>query len=71
MRQIGGVFLAWLGEPFRSSFSADELLSLLAGFGFSVVQDDDLARIATGLSADFADMTPFLKAMRIATAERR
>ena len=71
IRQVGGFFLGWLGEPFRSSFTADEMRALLAGFGFAVVEDDDLARIATGLSAEFAEEAPLLKDVRIATAQRR
>jgi hypothetical protein len=45
--------------------------TLLAGFGFAVVQDDDLARIATGLFAESAEAAPLQKDVRIATAERR
>jgi hypothetical protein len=71
IRRLGGFFVGWLGEPFRSAFTADEMLTLLAGFGFTVVQDDGLAGIATRLSAELADMTRLLKAVRIATAERR
>ena len=71
LRHLFGFFLRWVGEPFRSWFTAGEMLTLLAGFGFAVVQDDDLARIATTLSADFADMARILKAMRIATADKR
>ena len=70
-RHLLGFFLRWVGEPFRSWFTAEEMLSLLAGFGFAVVQDDDLARIATTLSADFAAMARILKSMRIATADKR
>jgi methyltransferase (TIGR00027 family) len=71
IRQMFGVFLRRLGEPFRSAFTADEMRTLLDRFGFTVVQDDDLVRIATRLSVEFADTTPILKAMRIATAKRR
>jgi methyltransferase (TIGR00027 family) len=71
LRQVGGVFLGRLGEPFRSAFTADEMLTVLAGFGFAVVQDDDLASIATRLSAELADTKRFLKDVRIVTAERR
>jgi methyltransferase (TIGR00027 family) len=71
IRWIGGFFLRRLGEPFRSAFTADEMLTLLAGFGFTVVQDDDLPTIATRLSTEFADTTRLLKDMRIVTAERR
>jgi len=66
-----GCRLGWLGEPFRSSFTADEMYTLLAGFRFIIVQDDDLARIATGLSAELGETTRLVKDMRIATAERR
>ncbi len=71
IRQMGGFLLGLLGEPFRSSFTADEMRTLLAGFGFAVVQDDDLARIATGLSAELAEAARLVKDVRIATAERR
>ena len=71
IRQMGGFFLGWVGEPFRSAFTANEMDTLLAGFGFAVVQDDDLASIATGMSAEFADTARLLQDMRIATAERR
>jgi methyltransferase (TIGR00027 family) len=71
IRQMSGFFLGWLGEPFRSAFTTDEMQRLLAEFGFIVVQDDDVARIATRLSAEFADVARFLRDMRIATAEKR
>jgi len=70
IRRIGGVLLGLLGEPFRSSFNAQEMRTLLAGFAFTVVEDEDLSTIALRLSAAFADMTRILKDMRIATAER-
>jgi len=47
------------------------MYTLLAGFRFIIVQDDDLARIATGLSAELGETTRLVKDMRIATAERR
>jgi methyltransferase (TIGR00027 family) len=71
IRKVVGIVLGWLGEPFRSSFTADGMRTLLAGFGFTVVQDDDLASIATRLSAASAKETRLLQDMRIATAERR
>jgi methyltransferase (TIGR00027 family) len=71
VRQVGGFILRRLGEPFRSAFTAGEMLTLLAGFGFTVVNDDDLATIATRLSATFADTTRILQSVRIATAQRR
>ncbi|MDR3685540.1 MAG: class I SAM-dependent methyltransferase [Coriobacteriia bacterium] len=71
IRQLGGFVLGWLGEPFRSSFTADAMRMLLAGRGLAVLQDDDLATIATGVSADFAEGARLLKDVRIAIAERR
>jgi methyltransferase (TIGR00027 family) len=71
IRQTVGVFLRLVGEPFRSAFTADEMHSLLAGFGFSVIQDDDLSTIANRLSAALAGTSRLLRDMRIATAERR
>jgi len=69
IRKLFGIYLRRLGEPFRSAFTADEMLAMLAKFGFTVVQDDDLAKIAAGMSAEFADMVRILKPMRIATAQ--
>ena len=69
--EIAGFLLRLVGEPFLSAFTADQMRTLLARFGFTVVQDDDLATIATSLSAEFADASMFLKDMRIVTAQRR
>jgi hypothetical protein len=44
---------------------------LLSGFGLAVIQDDDLARIAAGLSAEFAKEARLFKDVRIVTAQRR
>ena len=60
------------GCPIQSAtIQTHEMHTLLAGFSFTVVQDDDLASVATGLSAEFAEATRLHKNMRIATAERR
>ena len=71
IRKIFGIYLRRLGEPFRSAFTADEMLALLSRFGFTIVQDDNLAKIATRMSDEFADMARILMPMRIATAKRR
>lgn len=71
IRQAVGLLLRLVGEPFRSTFTADDMRTLLTGFDFTVVRDDDLARIGTALSAEFADATLVLKDMRIVTAKRR
>ncbi len=71
IRQMVGVLLRFVGEPFRSAFTEGEMQALLAGFGFTVLQDDDMATVGTTLSAEFADTARILKAMRIVTAQRR
>ncbi|HET7539219.1 MAG TPA: class I SAM-dependent methyltransferase [Polyangiaceae bacterium] len=52
VRAAAGFALGLIGEPFRSAFSAEQMRTLLAGFGFSVVHDHDLAYIATRLGTD-------------------
>jgi methyltransferase (TIGR00027 family) len=71
LRKAVGLLLRFVGEPFRSAFTADDMRRLLAEFELAVVQDDDLAKIAAGLSAKFADAAFFLKDMRVVTAVRR
>jgi methyltransferase (TIGR00027 family) len=71
VRRAVGLILRLVGEPFRSAFTADDMRNLLAGFGFAVVEDEDLARISTKLSNELGDERNFLKAMRIVTADRR
>jgi hypothetical protein len=50
IRHVAEFLLRLVGEPFLSAFTADEMRTLLAGFDFTVVQDDDLAKIATSLN---------------------
>ncbi|HMA96202.1 MAG TPA: SAM-dependent methyltransferase, partial [Polyangiaceae bacterium] len=71
IRRMSGFFLGRMGEPVRSAFTADEMSTLLAGFSFTVVQDDDLPRIANRLLTGFGKATRLLQDMRIATAERQ
>src|SRR5262245_41488904 len=67
IRQMVGFFLRWVGEPFRSSFTADEMRALLASSGFAVVKDDDLATITSNVSTAEAKL---LEDMRIVVARR-
>ncbi len=71
IRKMAGVYLRRIGEPVRSAFTANEMRALLAGFGFTVVEDDDLATIATRMSDELTGAEQFVKALRIATADRR
>jgi methyltransferase (TIGR00027 family) len=57
-------------EPQRSFFRAPALRTLLAGYGFTVVRDQDLVDIARSLSADTTAMGPFPRAGRVAVAQR-
>jgi hypothetical protein len=59
-----------VGEPLRSVFTAGQMRTLFARFGFDVVQDEDIPAIAAKLSADLAQATRFVKHLRIATAVR-
>ena len=71
VRKTVGLLLSLVGEPFRSAFTAEDMRSLLAGFGFTVLEDEDLARLGARLSSDIDSENLFLKSMRIVTAERR
>ena len=67
IRQMVGFALRWVGEPFRSSFTVDEMRALLARSGFAVVKDDDLATITSNVSPAEARL---LEDMRIVVARR-
>jgi methyltransferase (TIGR00027 family) len=68
LRTAVGLALGLIGEPFLSAFSAEQIRTLLAGFGFAVVQDDDLEHIAAGLGANPVRM---FKDVRLVIAEQR
>jgi methyltransferase (TIGR00027 family) len=71
VRRLVGLVLRLVGEPFRSAFSAEEMRSLLAKFGFTVVQDRDLATIAASLWPELGGERRLLKDVRIVTADLR
>jgi hypothetical protein len=60
-----------VGEPLRSAFTPGAMRALLAGHGFDVLLDEDVAAIGARLSHDVAVATRPMKHMRIATAARR
>jgi len=68
LRKAVGLVLGLIGEPFRSAFSAGQMRSLIEGFGFSVLHDDDLASIATRLATDPSRL---FKDVRLVSAELR
>ena len=69
LRLIGPV-VRRLGEPLRSSFTADKMRTLLAKYGFRVVWDADLPTIGGAMSAEIAQATRRWKHLRIVTADR-
>jgi O-methyltransferase involved in polyketide biosynthesis len=70
VRRAVGFLLSRLGEPFRSAFTQEQMLELLARFGFTVLRDEDLGSIGARLSPELVDKSGVLKAMRIVSAER-
>lgn len=68
IRKAAGLVLGLIGEPFHSAFSAEQIRTLLAGFGFSVVHDDDLACIATRLATESSRL---FEDVRLLSAELR
>jgi methyltransferase (TIGR00027 family) len=51
VRKAAGLVLGLIGEPFHSTFSAAQMRTPLAGFVFSVQQDDELSTLARRLGA--------------------
>jgi methyltransferase (TIGR00027 family) len=70
MLKLVGAMVRRMGEPLRSTFTADAMGALLAKHRFAVVRDDDLHAIGAALSDDVARATKMMKHMRIATADR-
>lgn len=70
MLRIVGLAVRRLGEPLRSSFTADAMRALLARYHFNVVRDEALPAIGAALSDDVGRATWLMKHLRIATADR-
>jgi len=68
--RLVGLAVARLGEPLRSSFTADAMRALLARYGFAVVRDQATPAIGAALSPEVARATRGIKHVRIATADR-
>lgn len=60
-----------IGEPLRSSFTADAMRELVAGHGFTVTRDQDLPAIGAALSPGIAQKMRAMRHIRIAVADRR
>lgn len=69
MARLVGLVVRRLGEPFRSSFTADAMRTLLARHGLTVVHDADIHTIAASLSPTLARNTRPMRHLRIVTAD--
>jgi len=70
MLKLVGTIVRHMGEPLRSTFTADAMATLLAKHRFAVVRDDDLHAIGSLMSDDVARATKMMKYTRIVTADR-
>jgi methyltransferase (TIGR00027 family) len=62
--------VARLGEPLRSTFTAEAMRALLDKHGFTVLDDKDLKTIGAAMPADVAKTTRRLTHLRIVSARR-
>jgi methyltransferase (TIGR00027 family) len=70
MVRVVGLVVRRLGEPLRSSFTAEAMRALLAAHGFRVVADEDIHHIGAALSEDVGRTTKRAKHLRVVIAER-
>jgi methyltransferase (TIGR00027 family) len=66
---IVGPMVRLLGEPLRSTFTAEQMRALLAEYGYGVTRDKDAPEIAAELSAELAHAVRMMHHMRIVTAD--
>ena len=71
LRWIIGLLLRRIGEPFRSSFTADAMRALLGRYGFAVVKDEDVVTVARALSLEVTGAARAMLHLRIVNAKRR
>jgi methyltransferase (TIGR00027 family) len=65
-----GLLVRRMGEPLRSSFSAEAMRELLAKHGFRVTRDEDLPTLGARVSPEVGAGAKVLSHARIAVAER-
>ena len=71
MRLFVGLLVRRMGEPLRSSFSADEMRALLSKYGFSVVWDEDITTLGARLSSEIVLAARMLRHERMVTADHQ
>jgi methyltransferase (TIGR00027 family) len=70
MLAIVGLLVRRLGEPLRSSFTAERMRAMLSRHGFSVHSDEDLPTLARDLSEAASRLIKPMRHLRIVTADR-
>jgi methyltransferase (TIGR00027 family) len=71
LRWVVGLLLRRIGEPIRSSFTADAMRALLGRYGFEVVKDEDVVTVARALALEVSGAARAMLHLRIVNAERR
>jgi methyltransferase (TIGR00027 family) len=67
---VVGLITRRLGEPLRSSWTADQMRALLTRHGLQVARDEDVATIGARLSPALGRATSVARHLRVATADR-
>jgi len=65
------LFVARLGEPFRSAYTPEAMRSLLAKYGFELAADAPINELGAGLSREVGQATKYIDHLRVATADRK
>lgn len=68
--KLVNLFVARLGEPFRSTYTPEAMRALLGEHGFRVTQDQSAAEVGASLSAEVKRATSFAKHLGIVVADR-
>ncbi len=68
--KLVNLFVARLGEPFRSTYTPSAMSVLLAQHGFRVTEDRSAAEVGEGLSAEVGRATRFATHLGIVVADR-
>lgn len=71
VRVLTGPHDPMAGEPRRSSWTPPAMSALLKRYGFTIVADDDLLKLARALPLDLPRLPSSLGSGRVAVADRR
>jgi len=70
MLWLVGMVLRRMGEPLRSSFTAQAMQTLLARYGFHVERDENVHDVGARLSGELGKALAPIRHLRIVTAQR-